>query len=654
MTAKPGPVDLAREPAFVLGRAQICPATREVVAGDGREVLEPRVMQVLVVLYQARGEVVSRDALIARCWAGRVVGDDAINRCIGRIRRLSERHGGFLLETIPRIGHRLLISDEAPASVSAPPPPHFGKWRLPLLAALAFAVVAGGLAYWWWTLRAEQAVTVRPPPRLSIAVLPFTPLYNDSEAQNFGDSIASAVADQLSSGTRFQIISPAKSFGFRGAAKARAHQALHADFLIDGEVRRSPGWVTASIRLIDGRSGNVLRTEAINRTLQEAGRLPDHVATTVAGFGWVAAFGFGPNAHWDQHAMAVHLQVVDKAARGDPSAAYELARRLAAELPDDAFAVHEPSVVIYYLSAAVPLEKRQALVAQARAYAEKAIRLDPEYGEPYIQLQSNAPDLTWAEREGLLRKALALSPDTIYGRLALVELLHNTGRFHDAEPIAEYGLAHAPYYESLYMKAINSRVWMRRPGEAHSLIERGIDIFPHRGGFFAKMFEATAFNGDLAGAEKLLNDAVVRRVYYPDAPPVLYGIVIDALKHRRPAQEVVDACKAIETRPYEIRQTCLVALVALGRLDDAFRLTDVLFPSLQGATPDERAKKWLMMRYFPSAYLLIPATAPLRSDPRFAGIVERIGLIAYWKTARIRPDFCASEKVPVCALLARS
>jgi formylglycine-generating enzyme required for sulfatase activity/DNA-binding winged helix-turn-helix (wHTH) protein/dienelactone hydrolase len=126
MNAADGPVDLANEPDFRLGSLEVRPSLREVARyravpspcpspfgrGDAtaeseREILEPRVMQVLVVLASRRGQVVSRDQLIATCWAGRVVGDDAINRCIARLRRLAETHGGFAVETITRVGYRL-------------------------------------------------------------------------------------------------------------------------------------------------------------------------------------------------------------------------------------------------------------------------------------------------------------------------------------------------------------------------------------------------------------------------------------------------------------------------------------------------------------------------------------------------------------------
>ena len=71
-------------------------------------------MQVLVVLQQAAGRVVPRDDLIARCWEGRIVGEDAINRVIWRLRRFSEADGGanVTIETVPKVGYRLLRKTE--------------------------------------------------------------------------------------------------------------------------------------------------------------------------------------------------------------------------------------------------------------------------------------------------------------------------------------------------------------------------------------------------------------------------------------------------------------------------------------------------------------------------------------------------------------
>src|SRR6185436_555770 len=143
------PVDLAQEPDFTLGSLQVRPSLREVSAAGEREVLEPRVMQVLVALARRPDQVVSRDQLIDACCAGRVVGEDAINRCIARVRRLAETHGGFSVETIARVGYRLTVAAGAaataeplaPAPAVSTPAPAAGR-RAGWVVGLVVAVLA--------------------------------------------------------------------------------------------------------------------------------------------------------------------------------------------------------------------------------------------------------------------------------------------------------------------------------------------------------------------------------------------------------------------------------------------------------------------------------------------------------------------------------
>src|SRR5580704_17217207 len=102
------PVNLAREADFRLGGLLIRPSLREACSGTRRQMLEPGVMQELVALARMDGQVVSRDELIESCWGGRIVGEDAINRCIGRLRRLSETiEDSFAIDTVARVGYRL-------------------------------------------------------------------------------------------------------------------------------------------------------------------------------------------------------------------------------------------------------------------------------------------------------------------------------------------------------------------------------------------------------------------------------------------------------------------------------------------------------------------------------------------------------------------
>jgi len=660
---KAEPIDLAREPSFVLGGAQIRPATREAAVGAETEILEPRVMQVLVALYRSRGEVVSREELTARCWGGRVVGDDAINRTIARLRRLSETHGGFRLETIPRVGHRLLETVEAVPSpemvaeaIVTPESPLSKRRALwPFVAIVVLAIlIAAGAAWRLWP--SPKPLVVQSPRRLSIAVLPFTPLYTDPEGRNFGDAIATAVSDLLSSGTRFTVVSPERSSRFRGGAKADIALALHADFLIEGEVRHMPDGVSVAVRLIDGADSTTLRSATVQVPQAEAAKLPDYVATEVAGFGWSAALGFTSAARWDHHVWAVHLRALHLTlSTHDAFTAYDLLHRLAEENPDDAFAQTDYGLAAAILLSSAPQERKPEILAQARAAAQKAISLDPRFGDPYAVLFLTTPMYDWSVGEDLLRKSAAMVPGAFIGLGLYAEYLPNAGRFRDGGQVAEAIYAILPFQDGVISKAASTRIWLGQIPQAWPLIERGMNLFTRKQWFFAKAFEATAFNGDLAGAEHLLNSPLARQVFAPDAPPVLYSRIVAGLRYHRPADSaaVADICSKASTQTLAIVQTCLMGLASLGRIDDAFRLAAVIYPDQSGATLQERTRKLLTKRYIPTAHLFVPATASMRADPRFADVAERIGLMAYWKSTKRYPDFCRTENVPVCRALRR-
>jgi DNA-binding winged helix-turn-helix (wHTH) protein len=52
--------------------------------------------------------MVSRDDLIEQCWGGRIVGEDAITGALAQLRKLAKSLGGFEIETVPRVGVRLV------------------------------------------------------------------------------------------------------------------------------------------------------------------------------------------------------------------------------------------------------------------------------------------------------------------------------------------------------------------------------------------------------------------------------------------------------------------------------------------------------------------------------------------------------------------
>src|SRR5690349_18260424 len=104
------PADLAGVPDFRLGEAAVSPSRRTLQGPGGTVAVEPRVMQVLVVLAEDPGSVVSRETLFERCWGSVYVGEDSLNRVIGSLRRLASDIGcgSFEIETITRTGYRLV------------------------------------------------------------------------------------------------------------------------------------------------------------------------------------------------------------------------------------------------------------------------------------------------------------------------------------------------------------------------------------------------------------------------------------------------------------------------------------------------------------------------------------------------------------------
>ncbi|HYF22753.1 MAG TPA: winged helix-turn-helix domain-containing protein [Caulobacteraceae bacterium] len=163
------PVDLASEGPFLLGGLKIVPAALEVHAPDGVQALEPRVMQVLVALHRARGGPVSRDELSDLCWEGRIVGEDALNRCVGRLRKVLAVEPRAAIDTIPKIGYRLRVD---PTRAVAASPHQEGRLSRPSrlqgrawIAASAAVIAMAAIGASVWAARAPatwSAEGVRP------------------------------------------------------------------------------------------------------------------------------------------------------------------------------------------------------------------------------------------------------------------------------------------------------------------------------------------------------------------------------------------------------------------------------------------------------------------------------------------------------------
>jgi len=149
------------------------PAANELVRGDETVHVEPKMMEVLMVLAERPGETVSRDELLERVWPEVVVTDDALSGTISKLRRAldDDARDPAYIETIPRTGYRLVApvapADTSPTVSATDTAPVPLKVNPVVLAALAVCVVVLLVAPVLWAL-------VAPPPDAPLSVRPLT------------------------------------------------------------------------------------------------------------------------------------------------------------------------------------------------------------------------------------------------------------------------------------------------------------------------------------------------------------------------------------------------------------------------------------------------------------------------------------------------
>lgn len=113
-------------PPFHLGPWLVLPDLNRVRGPSGEIQIEPRVMQVLLVLAARPGDVVSRNQLLDDVWADSVVGEENLTRAISELRRIfgDQARRPRYIETIRQHGYRLIMPltgpDTAPAPQSQP------------------------------------------------------------------------------------------------------------------------------------------------------------------------------------------------------------------------------------------------------------------------------------------------------------------------------------------------------------------------------------------------------------------------------------------------------------------------------------------------------------------------------------------------------
>jgi len=618
-------VDLSIELPFLLGRARVDPPAHEVAIGRKSERMQPQTMKVLVALHDKAGQVVTRDELVDRCWDGRIVGDDVINRCILLLRRFAEQSRGFRIETVPRAGYRLV--ENAPQAIGT------SRRRAAAAAAVVSALVVGAIGGWMWLH--HQAPSQGVPPTPSISLVPFVAEANDTVARQVAQAAPVSISRMMAD-SGFAVV--------RDESDGR--QIPSTDYLFTGDIRHESNSVEATVQLVSRRDGAIIYTHDFSAALEQVPDLPDRIGAAVAAeLAWTGAqMALDPNEHLSPEITSELMNGIVQTIEGhDRLRSYQLTRRAAALAPNSAFAQLSLAVNTGFGISMVPRGERDEALALGRRAGERARALAPEFGDVYLtwcQLHSPARMIECDER---VRRALKVDSMSSFVPGYLSSLLYGAGRIEESVQLARQSLANDPYKPAKLARMIRMLEVSGQSTEAEKVYREAIRLWPDNiGRIRASRLAGLAEAGNYAGLAAFADPAI-------DAPmigPQMFAKLL-AAQRKHDLGGGRQACAAKNLTAFTL-SLCMTILADLGDFDGSYAIAASFYPAWKAPrTADDEF--WLdHLGGFNTEILNAPAGKAMRTDRRFIEIARKQGLVAYWLKDGL-PDFCTKEHEPECA-----
>ncbi|HEV8202205.1 MAG TPA: tetratricopeptide repeat protein [Candidatus Polarisedimenticolia bacterium] len=487
------------------------------------------------------------------------------------------------------------------------------------LAALLVAVIAGGAVAWWaWQQYARAAVV---PRNLVLAVLPLQNLSGDPNEEYFSDGLTEELITQLSrlQPDHLAVIARTSTMQYKGTAKRvdAIGRELGADFLLEGSVRRAGGQVRVSAQLIRISDQTHVWAESYQREAHDVLALQSDVAAAVAG---AVSLRLTPRQRAD---LASARPVVP--------ASYQLylrGRYLWNQRTEDGLQksiasfqqalVEDPTHAAAYsaLADAYNVLGNWGMVPpkdaypNAKAAASKALGLDARLAEAHIALAYAIHLYDWnptaAETE--FRRGLELNPNYAPGHQWYAVFLASEGRFEEA--VAQ--ITRARELDPLSLIIGDVVGWIdalaRRNDDAVREFRKAIELDPR---FYPTHYDLGLTYVEMGRYEEAIAELEQARSLAGDTPRTLSGLAYAyaMAQQRDRARTVLDQLRTLSTRRYVPPFDIAVVHAALGERDLAFAWLDRAY---------EDRHPWLVM------LKVTPKVDRLRSDPRFAALLERI------------------------------
>lgn len=597
----------------------------ELYKSGARVKLQDQPFRVLALLVERAGQVVTREDLRQRVWPSNVYVDfdQGLNNAIKKVREAlgDSADSPTLIETVARHGYRFIAPVTAPPGYRAGtrPKPETHTLRRGILIGSAAALLAA-LGVWAWHESATRGTA--PLTTVTLAVLPFDNLSGDPEQEFFSDGMTEEMIAQLGklNPERLIVMAPGTVAKYKHSSLAvnEIGRELHADYIVQGSVRRVPDRVRITVHLIQVPEQTDRWAESYDRDVKDILALQDSLARTIAD------------------------QINIKLAPVGP------ARRAARSVDPDAYEA--------YLKGRYYWNKRTAAGMQkAEAYFQQAIDKDPAYGAAYSGLADCNSGLTWhgftSPAETLPRakaaalKAIEIDPQSAEAHASLGLVLHHEWDWSGAEAEFKRALQLDPRYANAHHWYGDYLSVRGRHEEALVEAKKASDLDPLNLmiGTWLGLRYYLARNYDRAAEQG--RSTVELDQNFAAAHLLLGETYVQMRLHEQGLAELESAASLSGDSPLYLAQTA-VAYAAQGRKTEALRIAAQLqaaslnryvspygLAQIYAALNDkEQTFKWLENAYVDHSvwmtYLAVdPVLDGYRSDQRFQDLLRRVRLL---------------------------
>jgi TolB-like protein/Tfp pilus assembly protein PilF len=479
--------------------------------------------------------------------------------------------------------------------------------------------VLGLVAATYITTRSRTRSATRPKIQ-SLAVLPLRNLSGDPTQEYFSDGMTEAIIGRLSMIRGLRVISRTSVMRYKDTHTSvpEIAKTLGVDAIVEGSVIREGGRIRVHAQLIRAATDEHFWSETYDRELGDALALESEVAQAIAGRVEVSVTGV-ERARLIA-ARQVEPEVYESYLKGLFEAEYSQAavkKRIAyfeeAIRKDPAFAPAYLGLAGAYdalgtsgIGGASPRELRPKVISAAR----KALELDPTIAQAHGLLAVVYQEQwQWGDAEGEFKRVLELTPNDAGMHIAFAGWLLCQGRTEEAIKWSRRARELDPFGvggESVGWILFQSRHY----DEAIRELRSALAVRPNDGLIYWFLGFALIANGQADEAIPVLENALT----LTDRSPAVIGVLVRAYAHagrRTDALRLLDELKRRQRKGYIPTAAFVNAYLGLG--------------------DNEQAIVWLERAYEEQSMIMEyikvhPFFDPLRSDPRFADLVRRVGL----------------------------